>query len=370
MIRAFLIVALLLGLVFGSIFGWKAWQQSQMAARMAAAGPMAVTVSSTVALTERWPQMVTTVGSLRAVQGVEVSAEVAGVVDTISFESGGQVKAGAVLLKLDGTAERAELRSLEAQLELARQDYDRARGLEVKTVLSQAQLDRAKSVLDSFAAQAEEQQALIARKTVRAPFSGELGIREISLGEYLSPGTPIVTLQQLDPIFVDFTVPERYLNLLGPGQTTEISVAAYPDVVFKGKVSAISPRVASATRNIELQATLQNPEGRLRPGMFAEVAVMLGGVEDIITLPRTAVDFLPYGNSVFLIISAGDGQEKSLSVQRRQVETGRVQGNRVEIISGLDAGERVVSTGQLKLRNGQLIKINNTVTLPGGATRG
>lgn len=366
MIKAFVIVAVLLSLVFGSIFGFKAWQQQQVADMMAAAGPRSVTVSSTLAEVEQWALQVNTVGSLRAIQGIEVSAEVAGVVETINFESGGQIKAGANLLQLDATAELAELRSLEAQLALARQDYNRAKGLEVKTVLSQAQLDRAKSVQDSLAAQAEEQQALIDRKTVLAPFSGELGIREVSLGEYLSPGSPIVTLQQLDPIFVDFTVQERYLSLLGQGQTVEIRIAAYPNDIFKGKISAISPRVLSETRNIELQATLQNPEGRLRPGMFTQVSVLLGGYQDVVTLPRNAVDFLPYGNSVFLILDDGE----SLTVQRRQVQTGRVMGNRVEIIEGLDVGERVVGTGQLKLRNGQLININNVVKLPGGATAG
>ncbi|MBT4160535.1 MAG: efflux RND transporter periplasmic adaptor subunit [Gammaproteobacteria bacterium] len=366
MFKQFVVVALLLAVVFGSIFGWKAYQGNQMAARMAAAKPKAVTVSSALAQTESWPKRVNAVGSLQAIQGVEVSPEVPGVIAEISFESGMHIEAGSILLQLDATAEQAELRSLEAQLVLAQQDYDRAKGLEVKTVLSQAQLDRAKSVLDSLAAQAEEQQALIDRKTIRAPFSGQLGIREISLGEYLSPGTPIVTLQQLDPIFVNFSVPERFLSVLQLKQIVELDLAAYPDVDFQGTVSAISPKVESRTRNIALQATLENPEGRLRPGMFTRTSVLLGGSSDVITLPRTSVNFLPYGDSIFIIENDGD----ALTVRRKQVTTGRVQGNSVEILEGTEPGQQVVRTGQLKLRNGQLIRIDNSIELSGGATEG
>jgi len=366
MIKRFIIVALSLVLVFGGIFGWKAYQQQQITERLAATGPSAVTVSTTVAKTEFWAHKINTVGSLRAIQGVEVSAEVPGIVAEISFVSGSRVEAGAQLLKLDDTAEKAELRSLNAELELARQDYERARGLAVKTVLSQAQLDRTKSILDSLEARTEEQLALIARKSIRAPFSGELGIREINLGEYLSPGTPIVTLQQLDPIFTDFSVAERYLSSLALDQVIEVELAAFPSEIFKGKVSAISPKVESRTRNVELQATLENSDTRLRPGMFARVAVLLGGSSEVVTLPRTAVDFLPYGNSVFIVTKEGD----AMTVHRRQVTTGRILGNRVEIIKGIKTGEQVVSAGQLKLRNGQLINVDNSVELTGGATRG
>ena len=366
MIKRFIIVALLLGIVFGGIFGWKSYQQDQLAERRSAASPFAVTVSSTISETQNWAQRVNAVGSLQAIQGVEVSPEVPGLVAEITFKSGARVNTGDKLLQLDATAEKAELRSLEAQLVLAQQDFDRAKGLQQKTVLSQAQLDRAKSVLDSIAAQAEEQQALIARKTIRAPFNGQLGIREINLGEYLSPGTPIVTLQQLDPIFANFSVPERFFGILGLGQIVELELAAYPGDIFKGKISAISPKVEARTRNIELQATLQNPQGLLRPGMFSRITILLGGHTEVITLPRTAVDFLPYGNSVFLI----EGADGALTVSRRQVTTGRIQGGQVEIVTGLEPGQRVVRTGQLKLRNGQLIHIDNQVELPGGATAG
>lgn len=366
MIKRLFIVAFSLAIVFGGIFGWKAYQQKQTTERLSARGPSIVTVSTAIAATETWAHKISTVGSLRAVQGVEVSAEVSGVVAAISFVSGSSVDAGAQLLQLDDTAEAAELRSLDAQLELAKQDYERAKGLSIKTLLSQSQLDRTKSVLGSLEARAEEQQALIARKSIQAPFSGELGIREINLGEYLSPGTSIVTLQKLNPIFTDFTVPERSLSSLSIGQVIEVNVAAFPAEIFKGKISAISPKVESRTRNIKLQATLQNDDTRLRPGMFAQVAVILGGANKVVTLPRTAVEFLPYGNSVFIVTQKGD----VLTVHRRQITTGRILGTRVEIIKGIKSGERVVSAGQLKLRNGQHIQIDNSVELTGGATRG
>lgn len=366
MIQRLILVLALLGVVFGSIFAWKSYQAGVMAERLAAAGAQrVVTVSSAQVLVENWQRKVNAVGSLRAIQGVEVSPEVSGLVAGIWFESGHRVADGDVLVQLEATAEQAELRSLQARLELARQDYDRATGLEVKTVLSQAQLDRTRSVLDSLAAQAEEQEALIARKTIRAPFGGELGIREVNLGQYLSPGTPIVTLQQLDPIYVDFTVPERFLHLLKVDQVVEIELAALPDQVFRGTLTAVSPKVTSSTRNVQLQATLDNADGLLRPGMFTRVSILLGEAEPVITLPRTAVDLLPYGNSVFLI----EGDD-SLTVTRHQVKTGRVHGNRIEILDGLEAGQRVVRSGQLKLRNGQQIRIDNSVELPTGATRG
>lgn len=365
MLRRMMIVLLSLAVVFGGIFGWKAWQNEKRLAGFAAAGAPVVTVSSTKVESVQWRREVSAVGSLRAIQGVDVSPEVAGVVADISFESGSSAVADAVLLSLDATAEKAELRSLAAQVVLAKQDYDRAKSLEVKTVLSQAQLDRAKSVLDSLVAQAEEQEALIARKTIRAPFSGELGIRAVNLGEYLSPGTGIVTLQQLSPILADFSVPERNLHLLAPGQKVEISLAALPDDIFVGRLTAISPKVEASTRNVQLQATLQNIEGRLRPGMFARVAVIIGESDTVHTLPRTAVEFLPYGNSVFLI----EGDDEPV-VRRQQIETGRVRGNLIEILSGLEPGQVVVGSGQLKLRNGQRIKVDNSVTLPSGLKRG
>ena len=366
MIKPLLIVILALGILFGGVFGWKAYQSHQAREALAAARPPAVTISSALVDAERWQVKVPSVGSLRAVQGVSVSSEVPGTVAAISFESGHRVNAGDVLVQLDATAEQAELRSLQAQLELARLDYERAKGLLRSTAVSQAQLDRAKSVMDSLAAQVDEQRATIAKKTIRAPFGGELGIRQVSIGEYVSPGTELVTLQQLNPIYADFTLPERHLQQLRVAQVVEVEAAAFPGELFTGAITAISPKVEEKTRNVELQATFENPDARLRPGMFARVFVLVGGMDPVLTLPRTAISFYPYGDSVFVI--QGEGEE--LVVERRQVVTGRIREGRVEILGGLEAGERVVSAGQLKLRSGQRVRVDNSVVLPSGATRG
>ena len=366
MIKPLVIVLALLGVVFGGIFGWKAYQSYQTQQARSQAIPPAVIVSSANVAKERWEARVDSVGGLRAIQGVNVSPEVAGTVAAISFESGHRAEQGELLLQLDASAEQAELRALHAQLGLARLDYQRQRGLKERTAVSQQQLDRAKSLMDSLAAEAEEQEALIARKSIRAPFSGELGIRQVNVGDYLSPGAHIVTLQQLDPIYADFTVPERYLRTLAVGQAIEVEVAAYPDETFTGRVTAISPKVEEKTRNVVLQGTLENGDLRLRPGMFARVSVLVGEIDELLTLPRSAITFYPYGESVFLVQDRDD----ELVVERRQVTTGRIRQGRVEVVSGLSLGERVVSAGQLKLRNGQRVRIDNSVQVPTGASKG
>jgi membrane fusion protein (multidrug efflux system) len=360
MIKRMLIVTALLAVVFGGIFGWKAFVGYQNAQYLATAKPPAVVVSSTTSEQAVWQSRVSSVGSLRAIQGVEVSSEVPGTVARISFDSGHQVKAGELLVQLDATAEHAEMRSLIAQLQLARLDHKRTRGLAESTALSQSQLDRAKSVMDSLQAQVEEQTAFIAKKSIRAPFSGELGIRKVNLGQYVSPGTEIVTLQSLDPIYANFTLPERFLQQLAVGQNVEVEVAAYPEVGFAGTVTAISPKVEETTRNVTLQATLQNADHLLRPGMFARVFVLTGDAATVLTVPRVAITFFPYGDSVFIINKVND----DLTVERRQVATGRIRDGRVEIKSGLVSGEQIVRTGQLKLRAGQRVAIDNSIELP------
>lgn len=366
MIKRLVFVVLALGIVFGGIFGWKAFVAQQARQAQAGAKPPAVVVSSARVEEERWQVTVSSVGSLRANQGVEVSAEVAGIVAAIAFDSGSQAAAGDLLVQLDASAEQADLRALEAQHELARLDYERARSLLRNTAVSQSQLDRAKSALDSLAAELDAQRATIAKKAIRAPFAGALGIRRIDLGQYLSPGSEIVTLQNLDPIFVDFTVPERHLQALAVGHKVEVNVAAFPGVTFTGAVSAISPKVDEATRNVPLRATFANADGRLRPGMFARVAVLVGGTDRVLTLPRSAISFYPYGDSVFVI----QGQGEELVVERRKVMTGRIHEGRVEIVAGLERGAEVVSAGQLKLRSGQHVRIDNSIELPHGVTRG
>ena len=217
-----------------------------------------------------------------------------------------------------------------------------------------------------FVGVGDAQRATINRKSIRAPFGGVLGIRKVDVGEYLAPGTPIVSLQRLDELYVDFNVPERYLQQLQVGQVVNISTDAYPDREFTGSISAISPRVDDKTRNVQLRATVPNDETLLRPGMFARVTVLSGGLESVLTLPRTAISFYPYGDSVFVIL--GEGAE--MTAERRHVTTGRVREGKVELLSGLSFGDKVVNAGQLKLRSGQPVVVDNSVELPTGAVRG
>lgn len=359
MTRRMIIVIAALAVLFGGIFGWKAFQGYRIAQYRASMKPPAVTVSSTTARKEQWKTKISGVGGLSAIQGVEVSSEVPGKVGSINFESGHQVEKGTLLVQLDASAELGQLRAVKAELALKRLDYERAKGLVRSAAVSQAQLDRAKSEMESLEGKVAEQRALVAKKSIRAPFAGSLGIRRVNVGEFVSPGTEIVTLQSLDPIYLDFTLPEKHLNELSVGQLVEVEVGAYPKEIFLGTVNAVSPKVEATTRNIRVQATLENGEQRLRPGMFARVMVVVPGIDSVVTLPRTAVTFFPYGDSIFVI----DKQNGDLVVARRQITVGRIRGGRIEIVSGVGEGESVVNAGQLKLRTGQTVRIDNSVTL-------
>lgn len=361
----FAIVAALLALLFGGIYAYKMQQMRQFAEMRAAGGP-AVVVSSTEVAAQRWDQEIHALGSLMATQGVQVATEVPGRVQRIHFESGGRAAAGDLLLELDASAERAELAALQADLELARLDLERAEDLRETAAVSQSALDRAATLVRSLEARAEQHAVLIARKSIRAPFAGELGIRKVNLGEYLSPGDEVVSLQALDPIHLNFTLPERFLAQLEVGQRVRAPVAAWPGRVFEGRINAISPELERANRSVHLQATLANPEGLLRPGMFSQVAVLVGEPLPVMTLPRTAIAYQAFGETVFVIETNDAGEPV---VERRPIRVGRVREGRVEVIDGLEVGDRVVATGQMKLRGGQRIKIDNSLELPSGLAR-
>ena len=364
-IKRFILVILLLVVMFGGIFGWKYFAGQKMAAMMAAPPPPATIASAAVQL-ESWQPFLYSVGSVVATQGVFVTTEVPGQVEKILFESGHQVAAGDVILHLDDSVDEADLEGLIAQLNLARLQFERARKLLKDRSVSQSEYDQSRAQLDSAEATVASKRAVIAKKKIRAPFSGQLGIREVDVGEYLSPGARIVPLQALDPVYVDYTLPERHFDQLAVGQGVRVEVQAYPERVFEGSISAINPGIDPGTRSVRLRATLDNPEQLLRPGMFAEVRTVLAARDDILTLPRTAVTYNPYGESVFVIVEQ-DGQQ---GVQNRRIRTGEVREGRVEIIDGLQAGEQVVSAGQVKLRNGQAVNIDNSVTLDGKAGGG
>jgi membrane fusion protein (multidrug efflux system) len=310
---------------------------------------------------ESWQPGLAAVGSLVAFQGVQVASEIDGQVKAIHFESGAAVAAGDELVILDDDVDRAELAGLLAEKRLAEIQFERAKKLLRDKTISRSEYDQAEAGLDSAAAQVASQRARIDKKHIRAPFSGQLGIRQVDLGQYLAAGDAIVSLQAMDPIYVDYSLPERYLNQLSVGQAVEVRVQAHPGQVFAGTISAISPRIETGTRSVPVRATLGNPQQRLRTGMFAEVNTLLPPRDDVLTLPEQAVSYNPYGNSVFVVEEKNGG----LSVQRRQIETGSVRRGRVEVISGLQEGERVVTAGHNKLRNDMPVQIDNSVQLDG-----
>ncbi len=358
--RRMIIMLAAVFVVLGGIFGWKAFVGMKTAEFMATMKPPPAVVSTAVVTQSTWRSELTSVGTLRAVQSVDLATEVAGTVRQILFGSGTEVAQGTPLVRLDTTAEEAHLKSLMAQVALARSNYERDMKLIDQGHVSQARLDATRSSLDSLLAQADEQKALIAKKVIAAPFSGRLGIRKVNLGQYVQAGTPMVDLQQLDPIYADFTLPERYLEALGPGQTVSFAVAAFPGRAFTGKVTAVSPQVDSTTRSIALQATIDNAERTLRPGMFAQMTVGLPMERKVLTLPLSAVTYNPYGNSVFLIVEKKGEQ----TAQTTPVQTGETRDGMIEITGGLKQGDQVVSVGQNKLRNGQTVAVDNRVAPP------
>lgn len=354
-----ILVLLLLGAIFGGIFMLKREQGMQMAA-MQATPPPPASVAVTEVRAEQWQPAIRAVGSLTAVNGIAVTTEVAGTVREISFESGQQVSAGDILVRLDDAVDRGALAGLIADRELARTQFERASELSSRRAISQSEIDETRFRYEGVQARVSEQQALLARKTVRAPFDGLLGLRQVDIGEFVSPGSAIVTLQALDPIYVDYSVPEREFRNLEPGHVVALRVPAYPDREFQGTVSAIDSGVDEGTRSIKVRATLPNTDGTLRPGMFAEVRTLRPNKRDVVTVPRTAISFNTYGDFAF-IVSEGEGGK--LTVSRRQVETGESVEGRIEVRQGLEAGERVVRAGLLKLREGQAIAVDNSVEL-------
>lgn len=357
--KRLLIVLALLVAIFGPIAAWKAFSFHMMNKMFSQPQPPAV-VAATEVREEIWQPALKAVGSLVAENGITVTTEMAGKVAEIRSPSGSLVKKGDVLLTLDDSVERAALAALRADARLARVKFDRAADLLPKRAISQAEYDERQAAWESAEALAEAEAARIKRMTIRAPFSGQLGIVEVSLGEYLQPGDPIVSLQALDPIFVDYTLPERYFPRLAVGQTVNLSVDALPDETFTGQVSALEPGIDAGTRTIKVRATLANPEGRLRPGMFAEVRTLEDREDRVLTVPRTAVSFNTYGDFMFVIEDGEDGQ---LVARRRQVVSGESREGRVVITRGVEAGERVVRAGIIKLRDGQAVSIDNSVEL-------
>lgn len=318
-------------------------------------------VTTIVAERSDWPNTIRGIGTMNAVQGVMVSADLPGIVAKISFESGRSVRAGDLLVALDARQEQAQLAAARAQLELSRQQYERISGLRKKGVTSQAELDQVEAQLAQAEARVGEIEATIDRKKIRAPFSGVLGIRQVNLGQYLPGGAPVVELQALDPIYADFTVPQQDIGRLPIGSPVEVE-ADKGQIQAEGRVSAVDAVVDPATRNLKVRAEFDNNDGRLRPGMFVEVRVGLGSAEALVTVPATAISYAPYGDSVFIVEDAPDaeGGEKK-QVRQKFVQLAGTRGDQVALSSGVEPGQEVVTSGVFKLRNGAAVLVNNEV---------
>ena len=343
--------------------GIKFLQVGRMSAQ-ALQTPPPETVTSAVARRQTWESVLPAVGSLQAVQGVTVEAELAGKVVQIAFEPGTKVRAGDLLVKQDTSLEEAQLRAAEAAAVLAKANLERTKELFTKNTISKSEWDNAETQFKQAVAQGDAIRATIAKKNIRAPFAGLLGIRLINLGEFLHEGDAIVSLQSLDPIFVNFLLPQQELAKMGLGLKVRVTTDALPGEVIEGTITAISPQVDASTRNIRIQATVANPRERLRPGMFAEVAVVLPDRNEVLAIPATSVLYAPYGDSIFVVDDKkGEGSGQPVRVVRQQfARLGEKRGDFVSVLSGLKEGETVVSTGVFKLRNGQDVVVDNTLS--------
>ncbi len=352
------IMLVAVALVIGGLLGFKYMIAAGTKKYLASAPPPAQTVSTIKASLQDWQQELDAVGTARAINGADLAFEVAGIVDKISFESGSEAEAGAILVHMDDQDDLAKLRALEATAKLAQITYDRDLKQLKAQAVSQAVVDSDIATLNSTKADVDAQRALVDKKTIRAPFSGRLGIRQADLGQYLNAGTPVVTLQQLDPIYVDFNLPEQALPQIAIGQKTLARADAVPGATFEGEIQSINSKVEESTRNIQVRAIFKNPERKLLPGMFAHIVSVVGAPQKQLTLPQTAITFNPYGNTVYVVAKDKDG--KLIAVQSF-VETGKMRGDQIAVIKGIKEGDEVVTSGQLKLRNGTPIIVNNEI---------
>jgi membrane fusion protein (multidrug efflux system) len=342
--------------------GFVKLKQVQSAVQAAAYQPPPEAVTSVVAQREQWPATTGVIGTMEAVHGVMVSADLPGSVARINFDSGKAVRAGDVLIELDTREERAQLASLEAQRDLAKVNFGRMQQLVKDGVISRLEYDQATAQQRETEANVGQIRATIERKTIRAPFSGTLGIRKVNLGQYLSAGNPVVQLQALNPIYVNFGLPQQALGQVRVGRSLRVTSEDLPGKVFTGRVTALDSVVDQTTRNVQVQATLANPEGKLQPGMFVQVEVVLGVSRSVVTLPASAISYAPYGDSVYVITDLKDPKGQTYRGVRQQfIKLEGSRGDQVAVVSGLNPGDEVVTSGVFKLRNGAAVQVNNKV---------
>jgi membrane fusion protein (multidrug efflux system) len=364
MIKRMVIMLVAVAVVFGGIFGFQVFKAAMIKKFITALSNPPQTISATTAATSEWQPKIEAIGSLRAVRGADLSLELMGVVESISFNSGDDVAEGAPLLKLRTEDDVARLKSLEAMAELAEITLDRAQRLYKTQAAAQATVDSDAANLKNAKAQVAQQQAIIDKKMLRAPFAGHLGIRAVDLGQYLGAGTVIVTLQALDPVYVDFFVPQQSVDQVRLSQQVTVKVDAYKDRTFAGEISAINPKVDTTNRNVQIRATLKNPDHQLLPGMYATVDIAAGSPTTYVTLPQTAITYNPYGDTVYVVEGKGNDAAGKPQLTARQtfVTVGSTRGDQVAILKGVDEGDMIVTAGQIKLHNGSVVLIDNSVT--------
>jgi membrane fusion protein (multidrug efflux system) len=363
------IMLVLVGAAFAAIFGFQAFKARMIQKAISGLRNPPQTVSTITAATQSWQQRLEAVGSARAKEGAGLSAQASGIVKAIHFQSGAKVEKGTLLVELEAADDIAHLQALKAMEALAQLNYDRDSQLLKTDAVSKQTADTDLATLKSNQAQVAQQQALVGYKSITAPFSGRLGIRQVDLGQYIAPGTQIVTLQRLDPIFVDFYLPQQSLAEIKVGQTVTAKVDTYPDLKFTGQILAINPLVDTASRNVQVRATFSNPDEKLLPGMFVTVDIDVGAPQRYVTLPKTAIYYNSYGDIAYVVKEEGEkgrqtGGEKQYVAQQVFVKTGDTRGDQVAVLTGVEPGAVVVSAGQNKLHNGSPVKIDNKISVP------
>jgi len=353
----------LTALVFAGMFGWKAYSGLMMANSMKAAGRPPATVSTAQVMETSWTSSIPAVGTLRALQGVDVTPQIAGTITRLYFESGTKVKSGTLLAQQYSADDEARLAGLTAETRLAQLNLQRAQELLPKNLISRFEFDATETNVELARAAEQNLRLIIAQKTIRAPFAGQLGIRKVDVGQYVEPGDTIVRLENMEQLLVDFPVPQRYASQVYVGQPLTAKVDAWPNEQFAGNVRAIESQVEEATRTVTVRAAIDNSDGRLLPGMFAGIELALGTREKVLTLPKAAVTYSPYGDSVYVVQPGPDGDAGTMIVKSVSVTTGLSRGDQIAIEAGLTEGMTVVTSGQQKLMNGAAVTVDNSVTV-------
>jgi membrane fusion protein (multidrug efflux system) len=363
--KRILIVVIALAILFGLVFGFHAFRTILIGKYIHQLLQEPVTISTTEAKLQSWHPELNTIGNLTAVNGVDVSSQVPGQVVKILFQSGQDVKEGAQLIQLDDAVDLQNLKTQQAQFSFAQSDYNRKKTLAERKVIAESDLEQSYKTYTQAQAALSSAQLSVEYKKIKAPFSGRLGISQVNIGQFISPGMPLVTLQQMDPLFVDFSLPEQELNQLYKEQPVEVSVGEFPGQKFPGKISAVNSKSDPVTHTIGVRATVPNPQTRLYPGLFATVDVILPSQQSVVTLPQTCITYSLHGDSVYVVVNKGKDKNgnPNLVVEQRFVKLGESQGGRVAVLSGVQAGEQVVNSGQLKLQPRAPVRVNNSVQL-------